>query len=223
MQFGFLEIQHPGLTDDEMEELLALLVERDPNLASKYSLASEVVIGSFIEGLHGWPQALVLILAKLSSSLQHFSDFELDGVDEHTYQSLLGEVFGALSVSEQASLLAGGAYPFTFTLAGVSAVLESDEVSVAADLAHLLRIRLIVESAQGQYRFGHPLVAEYVRRKHHSSVGLELRAKRASQYLLEVADINGGQPQEGWSNFLILDREFETSGSWRRSIAVMDQ
>lgn len=205
LEVPFREVEHPGLDDDEMAELAEQLANRSPALRQRINALAHGELDLAITRLRGWPQALKLLLAQLEDPATPGTlDDQLRSPD--LYEVLLKGAVSALPSTAQSFMRGGAAFPATFTLAGARTVARLSEANGREALRLLVSRQLVDEAADGVFVFAHPLIADYARRLGRDR---ERARERAQAYLMKVIDENGGQPASDWSNFAVLDTEFE--------------
>lgn len=202
------EIEHSGLTRNEMSELLELWTKRNPTLGRKIGAATSEEVERLLVVSNGWPEAMVMLLTTLSNSLLHINELD-EKVQENVYNFILGGLYTRLSRQAKACLVWTGSFPVTFTINGVSAVSGASRKSTERSLYDLIDSHLVKELFAGQYTWSHPIVREFVIGKSRRHAAAEDRRHAVEKYLEAWASNHGGQPTSDWSNFALLDREFE--------------
>ena len=115
------EVAHPGLTTDEMHQLLHRLADTNPILLRKCELESSGTIQEFLRQLRGWPEALILAVARLSTSATHVSDLATAGIPQDAlYAGLLGGLVGEASDSIRQLVRAAASFEFLPTDEGLA-------------------------------------------------------------------------------------------------------
>lgn len=202
------EVEHTGLTRSEMTELVDVWVERSPVLGRKMSGATSVDIERLLTISNGWPEAMIIMLSRLVTSLRHVGD--LDERDQQdVYDFILGGLYSGLDRSTKSLLTWTGSFPVTFTVDGLTEVTRLSRRVVERSLAVLLDVHLLKELLAGQYAWAHPIVREFVMAKVRQRPDTNERSADVSKYLIQWARTYGGQPKSDWANFLFLDKEFE--------------
>lgn len=202
------EIEHIGLTRDEMAELLEIWIRRRPTLGRKIGSAAPGEIDRLLIASNGWPEALVMLLTRLANSLLHIKDLD-DVVQEDIYNYILGELYSGLSNSSKKTLLWAGSFPVTFTVSGLARTSSSRDSSVERSLRGLIDSNLVKELFAGQYSWSHPIVKEFVAAKARRHPSAKNREACVEEFLEHWVEVHGGQPTSDWANFSLLDREFE--------------
>ncbi len=202
------EIEHTGLTRDEMAELLSLWVQRSPVLGRKIGNARPEDVERLLVASNGWPEAMVMLLSTLSNTLLHIDEID-ETVQGGIYEFLLGGLYSRLSRPAKSCLVWSGSFPVTFTLDGLASVSKMKRSTVERAIEMLLDAHLVKELFIGQYTWAHPIVREYVARKARRYDREGERRHAVQAYLENWARQYGGQPTSDWSNFLHLDKEFE--------------
>jgi tetratricopeptide (TPR) repeat protein len=202
------EVEHIGLTRDEMAELLQLWVKRSPTLGRKIGNATPEEVERLLIVSNGWPEAMVMLLTTLSNSLLHINELD-EKVQQNIYDFILRGLYGGLDRTARATLVWTGSFPVTFTLDGLIQVSGLSRRSMEQAVTRLIGSHLIKEVLAGQYTWSHPIVREYAYGKAQSHVSSTLRQDKVETFLQTWTSQHGGQPKSDWSNFACLDREFE--------------
>jgi tetratricopeptide (TPR) repeat protein len=202
------EIEHLGLTRTEMTELVDVWVKRSPVLGRKMSEASPEDIEQLLTVSNGWPEAMIIMLSTLSTSLRHVGDLD-EKVQQDIYDFILGGLYSGLDRQAKTCLIWTGSFPVTVTADGLMAVTKTSRQTVERSLKLLLDAHLLKELLAGQYTWPHPIVREFVAGKARRRRDSSNRAVAVEAHLSQWAKDYGGQPKSDWSNFLYLDKEFE--------------
>jgi tetratricopeptide (TPR) repeat protein len=202
------EIEHAGLTRSEMTELVDVWVERDPTLGRKMSGATANDIERLLTISNGWPEAMIIMLSTLSTSLRQVGDLD-EREQQGVYDFILGGLYSGLDRQAKTHLIWTGSFPVTVTVEGLMAVSGSSRKVVERSLRLLLGAHLLKELLAGQYTWAHPIVREFVAGKTRRRSDCSGRAQAVEAHLTQWAKDYGGQPKADWSNFVYIDKEFE--------------
>lgn len=203
------DLPHQGLTDGEMRELLEVRVSLDAALQQRYEEAGSHAIEEVIRAVRGWPQAMLLLLAELESSVRlTFADLPATLDAEDVYSSLLEGLASSLSDVERRVVALAGAYPETFTVEGLAGLGSLRATTADAALARLRRKGLVSEVTPGVLAWAHPVIGRFAAERARQLASWPKRRAAATAFLVSWAEIHGGQPKADWSNFKELDREF---------------
>ena len=202
------EIEHPGLIRSEMTELVDVWVKRSPVLGRKMSGATAEDIERLLTVSNGWPEAMIIMLSTLSTSLRHVGDLD-EKVQQDVYDFILGGLYSGLDRQAKTCLIWIGSFPVTVTADGLMGVTRTSRKVVERSLKLLLDAHLLKELLAGQYTWAHPIVGEFVADKARRRSDSVSRATAVEAHLSQWARDYGGQPRSDWSNFLYLDKEFE--------------
>lgn len=206
---SIMEIRHTGLTSAEMRDLLDGWARLNPTVRSKIDQADGRDIDYTLEATNGWPEALILLLRRIASSLLHFQDVEALLAKGDLYSTLLGDAFTSLERGRRLALVCAAAFPSGCSVEGLVAVSSRNRTAVERWVAGLVEASWLTELSPGQFVWPHPIVGSYVRKQALTSRANAERADKARRHLHEYAALHGGQPTADWSNFNRLDREFE--------------
>jgi hypothetical protein len=216
------EIEHTGLTRDEMAELLELWVRRSPTLGRKIGAATPEEVERLLIASNGWPEAMVMLLTTLSNSLLHINQLD-DNIRQDIYAFILGGLYTGLDRPAKACIVWTGNFPVSFTVDGLARVSRASRRSIEKSVGRLIDSHLIKEMSVSQYTWAHPIVREFVTSKSRRHASADARVAAVERFLEEWADKYGGQPMSDWSNFAMLDREFENLKVMMERVADRDR
>lgn len=203
-----VEFVHEGLTDEEMTELLNRLSNNSHELRRKFQTLDSQSIAEIIQGLRGWPQALVLFLAKLNNPTVPASEYRSLLSSSDLYTSLLEDTYTHLTQTGRIMLRCAAAFPATISIDSLSAISNYNATRVKIGIEELVERGLIISTSNSRFSFSHPIVSSFSRSKIDNSNNKNL-ISLARNYLTNWTNDNGGQPTSDWSNFQRLDYEFE--------------
>lgn len=203
----FREVNHEGLSTDELREILKLHAAASPRVSERLRALGDAEVDGLLQGLEGWPQALVLVIGQLSDPIAAVVSADRLTRAGDLVELLLQDGYAALPADARRVLSAHAAFPATVTPEGAARTVRISLRRAEEGLRVLLERRWLAELGPRTYAYAHPLVREFVRSLRQP--GHEARSKRAAEHLMSWLARYGGQPDPDWSNFREVDREVE--------------
>jgi tetratricopeptide (TPR) repeat protein len=204
---AFREVHHDGLSTEELREILKLHAAASPRIDERVRTLGDTEIDQLLHGLHGWPQALMLVIGQLDDPVAAIVSAERLTRGGDLVQLLLRDGYAALPNDAHRVLSAHAAFAATITPEGAAYTARMSLGRAEEGLRMLLERRWLVELGPRTYAYAHPLVQEFVRSLRVAA--RDAATKRAAEHLTSWIGRYGGQPDPDWSNFRQLDREAE--------------
>ncbi len=204
---AFREVHHQGLSTQELREILELHAAASPRINERLHTLGDEEINQLLQGLNGWPQALMLVIGQLDDPVAAVVSAVRLTRGGDLVQLLLQDGHAALPNDARRVLSAYAVFPATVTPEGAAYTGRVSLRRAEEGLRVLLERRWLAELGPRTYAYAHPLVKEFVRSLR--DISRHAKTKRAAEHLTRWMARYGGQPAPDWSNFRELDREVE--------------